>query len=81
MENINVEQLKEETNKPKLTIENFPKEIEVKFITTTYNEKVIETPFKIPSELSRYGLSEIINHLLDHSNFLLIIKIRKTYTF
>jgi ribosome biogenesis protein len=53
----------------KLTKENFPKEIEIKFVTNTYPEKVTETPFKVPSELSRYGLSEIINHLLDHSKF------------
>jgi hypothetical protein len=40
-------------NEKKLTKENFPKEIEIKFITTTYSEKVTETPFKVPSEITR----------------------------
>jgi hypothetical protein len=59
-----IEQTKEE--EPKLTAKNFPKEIDIKFITNTYEEKVTETPFKLPSDLSRHGLSEIINHLLNH---------------
>lgn len=55
--------------KPKLTKENFPQEVEVKFITNTYPQKVTEIPFKVPSDLTRLGLSEIINHLLNHGNF------------
>lgn|SRR5690606_24989119 len=55
------------TIKQSITLQNFPKEISVKFVTTAYPVKVTETPFKVPSDLTRFGLSEIINHLLGHS--------------
>jgi ribosome biogenesis protein YTM1 len=38
--------------------------IEVSFITKLENFRVTETPFRLPIELARYGLSEVINHLL-----------------
>jgi len=39
--------------------------VRVKF-TTKYDEyRVTETPFAVPVRLGRYGLSEVINHLLD----------------
>eukprot|EP01091_Cochliopodium_minus_P018893 TRINITY_DN7775_c0_g1_i1.p1 TRINITY_DN7775_c0_g1~~TRINITY_DN7775_c0_g1_i1.p1 ORF type:complete len:476 (-),score=175.31 TRINITY_DN7775_c0_g1_i1:51-1478(-) len=39
--------------------------VQIKFITKLADEfKVTETPFEVTSKLSRYGLSEIINHLL-----------------
>lgn len=70
VEEINVEtEMNKEPQKPKLTKENFPQEIEVKFITNTFPKKVTEIPFKVPSDLTRLGLSEIINHLLSHGNF------------
>eukprot|EP01027_Heterolobosea_sp_BB2_P009949 GEZU01014655.1.p1 GENE.GEZU01014655.1~~GEZU01014655.1.p1 ORF type:complete len:524 (-),score=126.52 GEZU01014655.1:167-1738(-) len=42
------------------------REVQVVFVTKTC-KKVAETPFAIPVTLTRYGLSEIINHLLNQA--------------
>lgn len=28
--------------------------------------RITDTPFAVPSRLTRYGLSEVVNHLLGH---------------
>lgn len=47
-----------------LTPLNFPSHMNVKFVTRNDKYRVPETPFKVPSDLTRFGLSEIVNHLL-----------------
>jgi ribosome biogenesis protein YTM1 len=39
-------------------------QIRVRFVTKIASIRVAETPFAVPIRLARYGLSEIINHLL-----------------
>lgn len=39
--------------------------IRVRFVTKFDQYRVIDTPFAVPSKLGRYGLSEVVNHLLD----------------
>ena len=39
-------------------------QIRVSFTTHHDKYKVTETPFAVPMRLTRYGLSEVINHLL-----------------
>jgi ribosome biogenesis protein YTM1 len=39
-------------------------QVRVRFVTKHASMRVIETPFSVPIRLARYGLSEIINHLL-----------------
>lgn len=53
-------------DKPIVTSHNFPSNVNVRFITNTYPEKVAETTFKVPADFSRLGLSELVNHLLNH---------------
>ncbi|KAL9645909.1 hypothetical protein ABK040_001018 [Willaertia magna] len=62
-----IEEIKE---KEIFLLNQFPTEIEVKFITNTYPIKVADTPFKLPSNFTRFGLSEVINQLIqmDGSN-------------
>jgi ribosome biogenesis protein YTM1 len=38
--------------------------IEVRFITKLEQYRVTDAPFRVPSQLGRLGLSELINHLL-----------------
>ena len=38
--------------------------VQVKFTTKLDKYRITETPFYVPIELTRYGLSEVINHLL-----------------
>jgi ribosome biogenesis protein YTM1 len=40
-------------------------EIRVSFVTKHAKFRVMDTPFAVPTRLARYGLSEIINHLLE----------------
>ena len=40
-------------------------QVRVCFVTKDARYRVTETPFAVPSHLSRYGLSQVINHLLD----------------
>lgn len=47
-----------------LTETNFPKEVQVSFVTKTFPHKTPATPFAVPSDTTRFGLSEIVNHLL-----------------
>ncbi len=42
-------------------------QIRVSFKTHHEKYKVTETPFAVPLRLTRYGLSEVINHLLNFS--------------
>lgn len=44
--------------------------VQVKFKTQLTKYKVTEKPFQVPVNLSRRGLSEVINHLLDLSTYL-----------
>ena len=39
-------------------------EIRVRFVTEYTKYRVTETPISVPARLGRYGLSELINHLL-----------------
>uniref|UniRef100_A0A7S1KSZ3 NLE domain-containing protein n=1 Tax=Percolomonas cosmopolitus TaxID=63605 RepID=A0A7S1KSZ3_9EUKA len=57
-----------ENEQQKLTLHTCPPFVTVKFITRTHPHHTPETPFKIPSSLSRYGLSEIVNHLLGNED-------------
>jgi ribosome biogenesis protein YTM1 len=37
-----------------------------RFVTRMPEEfRITETPFAVPARLSRYGLSEVVNHLLN----------------
>jgi ribosome biogenesis protein YTM1 len=47
-----------------ITEQGFPKEIQVSFITKSFPHSTPATPFAVPSDCSRFGLSEIVNHLL-----------------
>mgnify|MGYP002384924660 CR=1 FL=1 len=40
-------------------------QIQVKFVSVNGKHVVSDTPFSIPIRLRRYGLSEIINYLLN----------------
>lgn len=51
----------------KITLQTCPPFVTVRFITRTYPRHVPDTPFKVPSHLTRYGLSEIVNHLLGNT--------------
>ena len=39
-------------------------QVQVRFVTKQTEYAVTDTPMLVPSRLRRYGLSEIINHLL-----------------
>jgi len=56
-------------SKPIFLLSQFPSEMEVKFTTETFPLKVSENSFKVPSNFTRFGLSEVINQLLiqEHS--------------
>ncbi|KAG2389545.1 hypothetical protein C9374_014105 [Naegleria lovaniensis] len=60
---------KADDDKPIFLLSQFPSEMEVKFITENYPLKVSENAFKVPSNFTRFGLSEVINQLLiqEHS--------------
>ncbi|KAK8807026.1 hypothetical protein WA158_003785 [Blastocystis sp. Blastoise] len=47
-----------------MDVENEP-QIRVKFVTKFDKYRVPETPIAVPLRFSRYGLSEVVNHLLD----------------
>jgi ribosome biogenesis protein YTM1 len=47
-----------------LTETNFPREVQVSFISKHFPHKTPTTPFAVPSDITRFGLSEIVNHLL-----------------
>ena len=47
-----------------ITEATIPKEIQVSFITKTFPHECPATPFTVPSDCTRMGLSEIVNHLL-----------------
>jgi hypothetical protein len=38
--------------------------VEVRFVTKLEQFRVTETPFRLPVQLARFGLSGVINHLL-----------------
>ena len=40
-------------------------EVRVRFITSDPSIRVVDTPVAVPITLARYGLSQIVNHLLD----------------
>lgn len=40
------------------------KKVRVKFVTKDPSIRVTETPVAVPESLQRYGLSEVVNHLL-----------------
>lgn len=40
------------------------KQVRVKFVTKIPSIRVTETPVAVPESLQRYGLSEVVNHLL-----------------
>lgn len=52
-----------------MDVESDVQKIQVKFHTSILKYKVIETPFQIPGNLNRRGLSQIINHLLGFCMF------------
>ena len=39
-------------------------ELRVRFVTQDASIRVVDTPFAVPLTLARYGLSQIVNHLL-----------------
>jgi ribosome biogenesis protein YTM1 len=39
-------------------------QVQVRFVTKQTEYAVTDTPMIVPAKLKRYGLSEIINHLL-----------------
>lgn len=39
-------------------------EVRVRFVTQDASIRVVDTPFAVPITLARYGLSQIVNHLL-----------------
>lgn len=39
-------------------------QVRVRFVTKIDQYRVVDTPFAVPARLTRYGLSEVINHLL-----------------
>ena len=39
----------------------------MRFFTKYDKYRITDTPFAVPSKLGRYGLSEVVNHLLDSS--------------
>jgi ribosome biogenesis protein YTM1 len=47
-----------------VTLANFPANITVRFVTRNPEQQVTEAAISIPSDLTRFGLSEIVNHLL-----------------
>lgn len=42
-------------------------QIRVRFFTRYDKYRITDAPFAVPSKLGRYGLSEVVNHLLDSS--------------
>ncbi|KAL0490712.1 ribosome biogenesis protein WDR12 [Acrasis kona] len=49
---------------PAVTLLNFPSTISVRFVTRNEEQQVTESAINLPSDLTRFGLSEIVNHLL-----------------
>jgi ribosome biogenesis protein YTM1 len=47
-----------------VTLANFPANIAVRFVTRNPEQQVTEASINVPSDLTRFGLSEIVNHLL-----------------
>lgn len=47
-----------------MTVMTKPKQVRVKFVTKIPSIRVTETPVAVPESLQRYGLSEVVNHLL-----------------
>lgn len=48
--------------KDKATTES---KVRVRFVTKNPDIRVIDTPIAVPLKLGRFGLSEVVNHLLD----------------
>ncbi|EFC38644.1 predicted protein [Naegleria gruberi] len=59
---------KTDDDKPIFLLSQFPSEMEVKFTTEQYPIKVSENAFKVPSNFTRFGLSEVINQLIAQEN-------------
>jgi len=43
---------------------NTEQQLQVRFVTKLASLRVADTPFALPASLTRYGLSEVVNHLL-----------------
>lgn len=58
----------EEEAKFIVTEANFPSHVQVRFRSSTFPKQTPDAPFKVPSNLTRFGLSEIVNHLLENGS-------------